>query len=138
MTIEHMADVGYVVVEPLHDPLQQPDWLPTASNDLLAFVTPIAGPTATLILHRFGCYFAAGYDWHHFDLDELGATFGVRGTGISSPLLRSFDRIHRFGFGQIQPTTPKLKIRTAIAPLPRRFAERIPAYLADTCPYVVR
>jgi hypothetical protein len=138
MSIEHIVDVGYVVIEPLRDPLQRPDWLPTASNDLLAFVTPILGPTATLIVHRFGCYFAAGYEWHQFDLGELAATFGVGGQHRNSALLRSLQRIDRFGFGRLEHDTPKFRIRTAIPPLAKSVARVIPAYLADTCPYLVR
>lgn len=138
MSIDHIVDSGYVIIEPLHDPLQEPTWLPAASNDLLAYVTPILGPLCTLIVHRMGCYFEAGYDWHHFDLDDLGRTFGVGGTGPSSPLVRSLGRIDRFGFGKIDKQLPKLRIRPMIPPLSRRFAERLPAYLANTCPYLIR
>jgi hypothetical protein len=138
MTLDHMIDVGYVVIEPFHDPLQKPEWLPAGSNDLLAFITPIVGPTTTMIIHRFGCYFAAGFDWHQFELAELGATFGISARGRHSPLLRCFDRIDRFGFGHLDAATPKLQIRPAIPPISRRLAERIPGYLTDTCPYIVR
>src|SRR3954469_2441626 len=36
VSIHHIVEVGYVVIEPIHDPLEQPPWLPAASNDLLA------------------------------------------------------------------------------------------------------
>ena len=90
-----------------HDPLEQPTWLPAASNDLLAYATPIIGPLSTLIVHRMAWYFAAGDNWHQFDLDELGRTFGVAGVGVNSPLIRSFGRIDRFGFGQLDASRPE-------------------------------
>ena len=138
MSIHHIVDTGYVVIEPLADPLEQPTWLPAASNDLLAYATPILGPLSTLIVHRMAWYFAAGDTWQQFDLAELGRTFGVSGIGANSPLIRSFSRIDRFGFGQLDASRPKLRIRPMIPPLPRRLAERLPAYLQETCPYIVR
>jgi len=137
VSIHQIVEAGYVVIEPLADPLERPTWLPAASNDLLAYATPIIGPLCTLIVHRMGCYFAAGYDWHQFDLGELGHTFGVSGSGANSPLVRSFARIDRFGFGQLDAQRPKLRIRPMIPPLSRRLAERLPGYLQETCPYIV-
>ena len=119
MSIHHIVDTGYVVIEPLADPLEQPTWLPAASNDLLAYATPIIGPLSTLIVHRMAWYFAAGDNWQQFDLAELGQTFGVSGVGANSPLIRSFSRIDRFGFGQLDATRPKLRIRPMIPPLSR-------------------
>lgn len=138
MSINHIVDTGYVVIEPLADPLEQPTWLPAASDDLLAYVTPILGPLTTLIIHRMATHFAAGEDWHQFELDELGRSFGVGGVGTSSPLIRSFGRIDRFGFGQLDPNRPTLRIRPTIPPISRRLAERLPSYLYDTCPYILR
>ena len=85
MSIHHIVEAGYVVIEPIADPLEQPTWLPAASNDLLAYATPIIGPLSTLIVHRMAWYFAAGDTWHQFDLDELGRTFGVAGVGRQQP-----------------------------------------------------
>jgi hypothetical protein len=139
MTIEHIVDAGYVVIEPLHDQLEDRSWMRAGSNDLLAYATPILGPLSTLIVHRFGCYFEAGHLWHQFDLHELAATFGGNAhKGINAPIIRSLGRIDRFGFGQLAPASPKLRIRQAIPPLSQRIARRIPSYLADTCPYIVR
>jgi hypothetical protein len=101
--------------------------------------TPIIGPTAALIVHRFAWYFEAGHLSHHFQLEDLAATFGGNAAkGINAPIIRSLDRIDRFGFGQLSTTEPKLLIRPAIPPLSRRTARPIPAYLADNCPYIVQ
>ena len=138
MSLDHIVDAGYVVIEPLVDPLEQPTWMPAATNDLLAYATPILGPLTTLVIHRMATYFAAGDTWHHFALDELAGSFGVGGVRINSPLIRSFGRIDRFGFGQLDRNGPKLRIRTLIPPLSRRLAERLPSYLYDSCPYITR
>ena len=139
MSIAHIVEAGYIIIEPLTDPLEQPDWLHADSEDLLTFVTPFLGPTATLMVHRFGSYIAAGETWIQFELQDLAQTFGIGYSGgVNNPVLRTIERIHRFGFGQLHPTAPKLHIRTMIPPISRRFAERIPGYLADICPYIVR
>ena len=72
------------------------------------------------------------------ELDELGRTFGVAGTGANSPLIRSLGRIDRFGFGQLDAGRPKLRIRPMVPPLSRRLAERLPPDLQDSCPYIIR
>jgi hypothetical protein len=138
VSINHIVDTGYVVIEPIRDPLEQPTWLPAASDDMLATGTPIIGPLATLIVHRIATYFIAGDDWHQFELDELGHTFAVSKTGPNSPLVGTLDRIDRFGFGQLDAQRPKLRIRPMIPPLSRRHAERLPHYLQETCPYITR
>ncbi len=137
-TIAHIVEAGYLNVEPLIDPIAQPEWLRADSADLLTFATPILGPTATLMVHRFAVYFANGDTYINFLLDDLGATFGVGGIGDASPLLRAIDRIERFGFGRIDTFRPLLRVRPSIPPLSRRLARRLPGYLADICPYVVR
>lgn len=138
MSSAHILEAGYLVMEPLIDPREQPDWLRADSADLLTFVVPILGPTATLIVHRAASYFAAGDTWVQFELTDLGQTFGLgHGTGPNSPLLRAIGRIHRFGFGHLDPHRPTLKVRTAIPPISRQMAERIPSYLTDVCPYII-
>lgn len=139
MSLEAIADAGYVVIEPIHDPIEQPTWLQSDSNDLLTYLTPIVGPTATLIVHRAGSYFAAGDTWLRFDLLDLALTFGVSVTrSVNSPLMRALGRIDLFGFGRLDDQQPKLRVRTAIPPISRRHAERIPRYLLEDCPYIVR
>ena len=128
MTIEHIVDAGYVVIEPYVDQLEDPTWMRAGSNDLLAYATPILGPTATLIVHRFGCYFEAGHLWHHFDLRR--ARRHLRRQRRQGPLLlrivKAIGRIDRFGFGRLAPASPKLLIRQAIPPLSQRTARADP------------
>jgi hypothetical protein len=138
MSLDHIVDSGYVIIEPLHDPLEDASWLDAASDDMLAYATPILGPLTTLLIYRMATYFAAGDTWHQFDLDQLACSFGVSGRGSNSPLVRTLGRIDRFGFGQVDAHRPTVRIRTMIPPIPRRLAERMPGYLADTCPYIIR
>ena len=139
MSITHIVEAGYLNIEPLTDPLEQPEWLQTASPDLLTYITPIAGPATTLMIHRFGYYLATGDTWINFELGDLAQTFGIGyNNGTNNPLIRSIQRIDRFGFGRLDPIKPLLRLRTAIPPISRRLAERIPGYLADTCPYIIR
>ena len=113
MSIDHIVDAGYVVIEPLDDPLEQPTWLPAASNDLLAYATPILGPLTTLIIHRMAWYFAAGDTWHQFDLDELGK------------LLRRRRRPHQ------QPPHPVLRPHRPIRVRPTRPQDTQAAHPPD-------
>jgi hypothetical protein len=137
MSTAHIVEAGYLILEPLIDPLEEPHWLRTDSDDFLTFATPIIGPSGVLIAHRAASYFAAGDTWVQFELGDLGASFGLSARN-GGTLLRAIERIHRFGYGQLDLRTPTLRVRTAIPPLPRRHAERIPTYLLDHCPYVVR
>ena len=139
MSIHPLAEAGYLVIEPFVDTLEEPHWMRADGDDLLKFVTPILGPTATLIVHRAASYFAQGDTWLQFDILDLALTFGL-GSQLSrhAPLSRAIERIDRFGFGQLDMRTPTLRVRTAIPPIPRRQAERIPGYLSEECPYIVR
>ena len=126
MTIDHIVEAGYVIIEPLHDPLEQPDLAAGRQQRPARLRHPDHRPHRTLIVHRFGCYFAAGDTWHHFDLDELAATFGV-GRGQASTPPHPQPRPHRpLRVRPARPHRPKLRIRTAIPPLSRRLAERHP------------
>lgn len=139
MSIHHIVEAGYINIEPLNDPLAQPEWLQADSQDLLTYITPIAGPATSLMIHRFATYIAAGETWINFELADLGKTFGIGyNNGANNPVIRSLERIDRFGFGRLELTKPLLRLRTAIPPISRRLAERIPDYLAATCPYIVR
>jgi hypothetical protein len=91
------------------------------------------------MIHRFATYVAAGETWINFELADLGKPLGIGyNNGANNPLIRSLERIDRFGFGRLELAKPLLRLRTAIPPISRRLAERIPDYLAATCPYIVR
>ena len=112
------------------DPLAT-DGLRADSDDALVYLTPILGPTSTLVLHRFArCLTTSTVRaWRR---DELAATFGVRPALLSSSLAR----LERFGMIRIHDD--RIDVRIRIPALSARHVERMPAYLANTCPYQVR
>ena len=68
---------------------------------------PVIGPTATILLDHLGESTAP--NWQVHDTADLATSLGLgRGTGIHSPLIRTFDRLTRFGFGtfDIEPGHP--------------------------------
>lgn len=68
---------------------------------------PVIGPTATILLDHLIDH--PDDRWQVHDTADLATSLGLgRGTGIHSPLIRTFDRICRFGFGtfDIEPGHP--------------------------------
>jgi hypothetical protein len=57
---------------------------------------------------------------------------------VSTAHWRTITGIDHFGFGRFDPNLPKLQIRPMIPPLSRRAAERLPSYLSNNCPYIIR
>jgi hypothetical protein len=103
-----------------------PESHPTSSNDTLVWWSPILGPTATLMAHRFAGYVAHG-DQMQFTLADLARTFGM---GQSMGRVRaSFQRLERFGIISLHDQT--LFVRTALPPLTRRHLEQLPPYLVE-------
>jgi hypothetical protein len=101
------------------------------SDDALVYLTPILGPTSTLVLHRLARCLTAN-TMRAWTCDELAATFGVRPALLRSSLAR----LERFGMIRIHGE--HIDVRTSIPALAARQIERMPAYLAATCPYQVR
>ncbi len=93
------------------------------TDEALMFLTPVLGPTSTLVLHRLARALNSGGPlcW---TLTDLAATFGVSLSQID----RTIDRLERFGYARREGFT--LAVRTTVPPLPRRHAERLPGYLA--------
>jgi len=72
---------------PIDHPYRQRWWL------------PIIGPTATCLLNHLGQH-ADEDTWRLHPARTLAATIGLgRGAGKHSPLIRSLNRLTRFGFG---------------------------------------
>lgn len=98
----------------------------TSSNETLVWWSPILGPTATLMAHRFAGYVAHG-DQVKFTLGDLARTFGM---GQSMGRVRaSFQRLERFGIITVLDQT--VFVRTALPPLTRRQLEQLPPYLVE-------
>jgi hypothetical protein len=58
----------------------------------------------------------------------LAATFGLDAGGRNSSLVRTLARLEQFGI--IRITTGTIAVRLAVGPLPRRWIDRLPHYLA--------
>lgn len=93
------------------------------TDEALMFLTPVLGPTSTLVLHRLARALNSGGPlcW---TLADLAATFGVS----TSQIDRTIDRLERFGYARRDGFT--LAVRTTVPPLTRRHVERLPVYLA--------
>ena len=117
----------HFTVRPLRDDLVERHGWPTASDATLAFLCPILGPSATVILHRLGGYAAEGEsDWTPH---EFAATFGLGHDDHTALAARSLARLESFGMARIDSTG--ISVRTHVGPLPERWAARLPAYLLD-------
>ena len=103
-----------------------PDSTPTASADSLVWWTPILGPTATLMAHRFATLTARG-DRVSITMGDLARTFGL---GESNARLRAvLGRLERFGVISVSGT--QIAVRLWLPPLRPRQIEQLPGYLAD-------
>lgn len=95
----------------------------------LLYLTPLLGPTATLMLHRLGGNAHSDSTWC---VDDLAATFGLKGQGShglgkNSPVCRSLARLVQFEFVRLGATS--ISIRTHVAPLSERHLRHLPPYL---------
>ena len=105
---------------------RHPESHPTASIDTLVWWTPILGPTATLVAHRFAGYVARGHQVE-FRLDDLARTFGMGEslTRVRAVLLR----LERFRVISVNDCT--VFVRIALPPLTRHQLDQLPEYLVD-------
>lgn len=104
---------------------QAPGAIRTDSDEALVWYTPSIGCIGMAMAHRFARHAAAGpSDW---TIDDLARTFGIG----SSParVLRSLDRLERFGIARRYDHT--VAVRLWLAPLPVRQRSQLPGYLAD-------
>ena len=98
------------------------------------WLTPILGPSATLILHRIARYLTAAPECT-FTVNELAATFGLANTDgtPSHAFARALHRMEMFGMARTVGS--RTEIRLIIPPLAQRHLTRIPAYLLDAYPW---
>jgi len=98
------------------------------------WLTPILGPTATLVLHRLARYLTNAPECA-FTTGELAATFGLANTdGTPSPgFTRALHQLQMFGMARTIGS--HTEIRLIIPPLSQRHVGRIPAYLRAAYPW---
>lgn len=105
---------------------RHPESHPTASTETLVWWTPILGPTATLMAHRFAGY-VERIDRVEFSLGDLSRTFGMAGS--VSRVRTALGRLERFGVVSVADET--VFVRVALPPLTRRQSDQLPPYLAE-------
>lgn len=95
----------------------------TDCDDALVFLTPVLGPTGTLLLHRLARAIHTGGP-RCWSVDDLAATFGVS----PAVLDRTIDRLEWFGYARRDGY--RLQVRTVAPRLHARWIDRLPGYLA--------
>src|SRR4051812_7715010 len=89
--------------------------------------TPVIGPSSTLLLRR------CSWLWReaapaHVSLEELAGQLGLgKGTGRSSPIWHTVERVVRFRFAAM-PAPGELHVYTEVPPVPSRRLDRLPGW----------
>lgn len=109
----------------------RPGDVPLAHEYRRRWWLPVIGPTATVLLDHLD---GSDNAWQVHDTLELSTALGLgRGTGIQSPLIRTFTRLTRFGFGNfdIEPADPTsdpcITVWSSIGLVPERITRGWPA-----------
>ena len=138
MSIETIVEAGYLVAHPIPDrrPVES-SWLDLGSDDALIWVTPWLGPSATIILHRFCTWFKQGEQFVNISLEDVARSVGLVYTpSTNDRFIKTMQRLELFNLISFDPAdTPKIWVRTHLTHLPQQFDNRLPAYLANTCPF---
>lgn len=92
---------------------------------------PVIGPTATVLLDHLA---NESGGWTVHDTVELGTSLGLgKGTGIQSPMIRTFTRLDRCSFGtfDIEPghpdADPCISLWSTVGLVPERITRHWPA-----------
>jgi hypothetical protein len=101
--------------------------IPADSDEALVILTPVLGPSSTLILHRLSRYASVGpTSW---EPGVFAATFGLSSKSATGLATKAVARLARFGFAMIGSSA--LAVRTHVPPLPQRWVASLPEYLRD-------
>lgn len=103
-----------------------PESHPTSSNDTLVWWTPILGPTATLLAHRFASY-VSRRELVQFSVGDVSRTLGM---GRSVGRVRAtLERLERFHVAMVHDDA--VFVRTSLPPLTHRQVAQLPPYLVE-------
>jgi hypothetical protein len=85
---------------------------------------PILGPTSTWLYRRLGSWAEYNPDGLRVDLNDLATDVGLgSGVGRQSPLMRSLERLARFGVARW--AGDELQVRRALGPVSHRQLENL-------------
>lgn len=96
---------------------------------------PVIGPTATCVLNHLAAASDGTSSWQVTAAPELAVSLGLgKGTGKNSPLIRSIDRLTRFGFGywDVEPgqgCDPCVSLYRTVGLVPQRSVAKWPTRL---------
>lgn len=89
--------------------------------------TPIIGPSSVLLLRRCAWLWREG-EPAHVTLAELASQLGLgKGTGRSSPVWHTLERVDRFRFASFV-APGEMHVFTEVPPVPARQLERLPRW----------
>lgn len=91
---------------------------------------PVVGPSSILVLRRLTDWLEDRPSGLFVALEDLGQSLGLgSGTGRSSPIVRTLDRLVNFGLARI--AWDAYALQGTVPPVPPRHQRRLPAYLAE-------
>ena len=94
------------------------------------YLTPILGPSAVMLLHRMARYLTGeGITVATLSIEDMAASLGLTVARFKTTVARLAQ------FGMIRSTPTTIHVRMMVPPLPARWLDRMPAFLADNCPY---
>jgi len=117
-------------VVPWDDPVVEAAGIDPRDPYVEWFWLPVLGPSATWLLRRLAHGLRTAPLGYSLPLDETARALGLGGAGgRHSPFRRAISRTTRYGLARhLGPDA--LAVRRAVAPLPRRFVDRLPTPLA--------
>jgi len=116
-------------VEVLCDPVAEHIGFDVAHPYVELVWLPVIGPTSTLVLRRLGSHLGASPGGYDLDLDSLAVEMGLGAhAGRHSPLLRSLERLVRFGLARWRGAST-YELRTSVPPVPARLLAHLPESL---------
>jgi hypothetical protein len=118
-------------IEPFRDPVVEQVGHEPDSVYSRCYWLPLVGPATFLCGGVLTDGLGRQPDGYEIDVALLGAALGLTGgTGRSSTIARTLDRMTRFGLARHHPTQALFRVRLAWPPLTRRQLAALPAALA--------
>lgn len=137
MSIETIVEAGYLVAHPIPDrrPVES-SWLDLGSDDAIIWVTPWLGPSATITIHRLCSWFKQGAPFVHISLEDIARSAGLRFTPTNNDrFIKTIRRLALFNLISTDDNdNTKIWVKTHLSHLPQPLLDRLPSYLANSCP----
>lgn len=132
-----LADASGIRVEALVDELVEAHGHDPRGPYARRFWLPLVGPSTLLAAGFLVGALERSPTGHWVDLARLGQALGLPGVGgANAKIVRTLDRLVRFGLAELHAgrPVPLLRVRTAWPPLTARQLSRLPSFLAEIHP----